>query len=192
MRTAQCHRKTLETDIQVSVNIDGTGLSEISTGIGFMDHMLTLLAFHSKMDLTIQCVGDLTVDGHHTIEDVGLLLGSALKEALGDRIGIERYGSCFLPMDETLSRVVLDISNRPLLVYNVGFERFDLGSLDVQNIKEFFKSISQTLGMTLHLEVLYGENDHHKAEALFKGFGRAFKEAVKITGTGISSSKGVL
>lgn len=192
MRTAQCHRKTLETDIQVSVNIDGTGLSEISTGIGFMDHMLTLLAFHSKMDLTIQCDGDLTVDGHHTIEDVGLLLGRALKEALGDRIGIERYGSCFLPMDETLSRVVLDISNRPLLVYNVGFERFDLGSLDVQNIKEFFKSISQTLGMTLHLEVLYGENDHHKAEALFKGFGRALKEAVKITGTGISSSKGVL
>lgn len=192
MRTAQCHRKTLETDIKVSVNIDGTGLSEISTGIGFMDHMLTLLAFHSKMDLTINCDGDLEVDGHHTIEDLGLLLGSTLKEALGDKKGIERYGSSFLPMDETLARVVLDISGRPILVYNVTFERLDLGALDVQNIKEFFKSLSQTLGLTLHLEILYGENDHHKAEALFKGFGRALKDAVRITGTGVSSTKGVL
>ncbi|MCH4888518.1 imidazoleglycerol-phosphate dehydratase HisB [Acidaminobacter sp. JC074] len=192
MRSIKKQRSTKETAIDIELNLDGTGACDIETGIGFLDHMLTLFSFHSKIDLNVSCKGDLEVDGHHTAEDIGLLLGDCISEALGDKKGIERYGSVYLPMDETLARVVLDISGRPYLVYECDYQRFDLGGLDVQNIKEFFKSLSNTLGLTLHMSVLYGENDHHKAEALFKGFGRALKEAVKVTSDVLPSTKGVL
>jgi len=192
LRTISKGRKTGETQIEITLNLDGSGISKINTGIGFFDHMLTLLSFHSKVDLDISCQGDLEVDGHHTVEDIGLLLGECILEALGDKKGIERYGMSYLPMDETLARVVLDLSGRAYLVYECTYNRFDLGQMDVQNIKEFFKSLANTLKVTLHMTVLYGENDHHKAEALFKGFGRAFKDAIKISGDVLPSTKGVL
>ncbi len=192
MRTISKSRQTGETQIQITLNLDGSGISKINTGIGFFDHMLTLFSFHSKVDLDISCQGDLEVDGHHTVEDVGLLLGECILEALGDKKGIERYGMSYLPMDETLARVVLDLSGRPYLIYECTYERFDLGQMDVQNIREFFKSLANTLKVTLHMSVLYGENDHHKAEALFKGFGRALKDAIRISGDVLPSTKGVL
>lgn len=192
MRTISKSRQTGETQIQITLNLDGSGISKINTGIGFFDHMLTLFSFHSKVDLDISCQGDLEVDGHHTVEDVGLLLGECILEALGDKKGIERYGMSYLPMDETLARVVLDLSGRPYLIYECTYERFDLGQMDVQNIREFFKSLANTLKVTLHMSVLYGENDHHKSEALFKGFGRALKDAIRISGDVLPSTKGVL
>ena len=192
MRTISKSRQTGETQIQITLNLDGSGISKINTGIGFFDHMLTLFSFHSKIDLDISCQGDLQIDGHHTVEDVGLLLGKCILEALGDKKGIERYGMSYLPMDETLARVVLDLSGRPYLIYECTYERFDLGQMDVQNIREFFKSLANTLKVTLHMSVLYGENDHHKAEALFKGFGRALKDAIRISGDVLPSTKGVL
>ena len=192
MRTISKSRQTGETQIQITLNLDGSGISKINTGIGFFDHMLTLFSFHSKVDLDISCQGHLEVDGHHTVEDVGLLLGKCILEALGDKKGIERYGMSYLPMDETLARVVLDLSGRPYLIYECTYERFDLGQMDVQNIREFFKSLANTLKVTLHMSVLYGENDHHKAEALFKGFGRALKDAIRISGDVLPSTKGVL
>jgi len=192
LRTISKSRQTEETQIDITLNLDGSGISKINTGIGFFDHMLTLFSFHSKVDLDISCQGDLEVDGHHTVEDIGLLLGECILEALGDKKGIERYGMSYLPMDETLARVVLDLSGRAYLVYECTYNRFDLGQMDVQNIKEFFKSLANTLKVTLHMSVLYGENDHHKAEALFKGFGRALKDAIRISGDVLPSTKGVL
>jgi imidazoleglycerol-phosphate dehydratase len=192
MRKVSLSRTTKETAIQLNLNLDGVGEAKIDTGIGFFDHMLTLMCFHSKIDLSLEVEGDLEVDGHHTIEDIGLLLGDAITEALGDRKGIERYGSLLLPMDETLAQIAVDVSGRSYLVYDCGYSRNDLGTLDVQNIKEFFKSLVSKSGITLHISVLYGENDHHKAEAIFKGVGRVFRKAFTITNDSIQSSKGVL
>jgi len=192
MRKGKLSRKTAETEITISLDLDGSGQSDIETGIGFLDHMLELFTFHSGIDLQVKATGDIDVDGHHTVEDIGLVLGQALKEALGDKIGISRYGNFLLPMDETLAQIALDISGRPYLVYKCEFIRVDLGQLDVQNIKEFFKSLCNTLGLTLHINVLYGENDHHKAEAIFKGFGRAMRQAIALTGSRLESTKGVI
>lgn len=192
MRQIEINRTTKETKINCVLNIDGSGKYNIKTGIGFLDHMLELFSFHSGFDLTLDVQGDIEVDSHHTVEDIGLVLGEAIYKALGDKKGINRYGSMYLPMDETLSRVTLDLSGRPYLVYDCTYQRADLGTLDVQNIKEFFKSVSNSALMTLHLSVLYGDNDHHKAETLFKGFGRALKVAVQITSDQVMSSKGVL
>lgn len=192
MRKVSRSRITKETNVSVAIDLDGTGQCEIDTPVGFFNHMLELFAFHSEIDLTIKATGDVDVDGHHLVEDVGLLLGACIKEALGERKGIQRYGAMLLPMDETLARAVVDLSGRPTLVYLCDYNRFDLGTLDVQNIEEFFKSLVNESKITLHLEVLYGSNDHHKAEALFKGFGRAMKDAVKIVSDVMPSSKGVL
>lgn len=192
MRGSTISRTTKETAISLSLNLDGTGKSNISTGIGFLDHMLTLFSFHSGIDLTVECNGDIQVDDHHTTEDIGLALGQALLEALGDKKGLNRYGSSYVPMDETLARVVVDFSGRPYLVYNAKIEREKVGMLDTQNVKEFFKSVSNEAKMNCHMEVLYGENDHHKIEALFKAFGRSVREACEIVSNEIPSTKGVL
>jgi imidazoleglycerol-phosphate dehydratase len=192
MRKAEINRETLETKVDITINLDGTGKSNINTGVGFLDHMLTLLAFHSRFDIDITCVGDLYIDDHHSVEDIGLALGTAFNEALGDKKGIKRYASLFIPMDESLCRVALDISNRPTLVYNVEFQREKIGTIDTQNFKEFLKSFANEARLTLHLEVLYGDNDHHKIEAVFKALARALQEAVTITSNELPSSKGVL
>ncbi len=192
MRKAEINRKTKETDIQLLLDVDGTGQSDIQTGIGFLDHMLTLFAFHSKMDLTIHCKGDVEVDSHHTTEDIGIALGQALQTALGDKTGIARYGSVHLPMDETLALVAVDLSGRSTLVYNACVNRECLGSLATEDVKEFFKAVADNSLMTLHLNILYGANDHHKIEALFKGFGRALRGAVAVTSNQLESTKGVL
>ena len=191
-RTAQLNRKTNETNIEVKINLDGSKTIDIQTGIGFFDHMLTLFAFQAGMDLTVKAEGDLYVDDHHTIEDVGITLGQAFNQAISDKKGINRYAYSLLPMDEALSRIVIDISNRPFLVYNVALKREKLGLLDTQNIKEFFKAFVQEARITLHLESLYGENDHHIVESLFKGFGRALKDAITIVSNEVPSTKGVL
>jgi len=192
MRTAKIERKTLETNVLVELNLDGEGKSSINTGIGFLDHMLTLLSFHGKFDLKVECTGDLYVDDHHTVEDIGLALGSAFNKAIGDKKGIKRYSSLYIPMDESLCLAVLDISNRPYLVYDINFEREKIGSIDTQNFKEFFKSFVNEARITLHINVLYGENDHHKIESVFKAFGRVLNEAAMVCSDNISSSKGVL
>lgn len=192
MRTSTKIRTTKETSISLTLTIDGKGSSNINTGIGFLDHMLTLFSFHSGIDLTVECEGDIYVDDHHTTEDIGLTLGQALLEALGDKKGINRYGSSYVPMDETLARVVVDFSGRPYLIYNVKIEREKVGTLDTQNVKEFFKSVSNEAKMNCHMEVLYGENDHHIIEALFKAFGRAVREACKVVSNEVPSTKGVL
>ena len=192
MRKATIKRTTKETDIKLTLNLDGTGKSMIDTGIGFFDHMLTAFSFHSKIDLDIICDGDLVVDDHHTIEDVGLVLASGILEALGDKTGINRYGFSYIPMDETLVRVVIDFSNRCSFIYQVDLQQERIGNLNTQNIQEFFKSISNEAKMNLHMEVLYGDNDHHKVEALFKACGRAVKEAVKVVDERLPSTKGVL
>jgi len=192
MRTATINRKTKETDIALTLNLDGSGQSQIQTGVGFFDHMLTAFSFHSGIDLEVACKGDLWVDDHHTVEDVGLALAAGILEALGDKLGINRYGHSYVPMDETLARAVIDFSGRPAFVYHVKLERDKVGDMDTQNVQEFFKSISNEAKMNLHLAVLYGDNDHHKVEALFKAFGRAVKEAVKIVDDRLPSTKGVL
>ena len=192
MRRAKVERKTHETNISVEINLDGDGLCDIDTGIGFLNHMLTLIAFHGKFDLFIKCSGDLYVDDHHTVEDVGLAFGEAFNKAVGDKKGIRRYSSLFIPMDESLCRIALDISNRPCLVFDIDFERERLGTMDTQNFKEFFKSFVYKAGITLHIKVLYGENDHHKIEAVFKAFSRALKESIDKISNSIPSSKGVL
>jgi imidazoleglycerol-phosphate dehydratase len=192
MRASTVKRKTKETDIFVELNIDGTGQSDISTGIGFFDHMLTLMAFHGRLDLKIRCQGDLDVDSHHTVEDIGLALGQAFVEALSDKKGIRRYANAYTPMDESLARVVLDISNRPYLVYKVDLKKDYLGQMDTQNFEEFFRAFAMASRVTLHVEVFYGNNDHHKIEAVFKTLGRVLSEASDITDDRISSTKGVL
>lgn len=192
MRKAKIERKTLETEVMVDLNLDGRGICEINTGIGFLDHMLTLLSFHGNLDLKVTSKGDLYVDEHHTIEDIALSLGQAFNKALGDKKGIKRYSSLYIPMDESLCRLALDISNRPYLVYDVDFDSEKIGDINIQNFKEFFKSFTNEAKLTLHIQVLYGENDHHKIEAVFKAFSRALKEAVIITSNTVTSSKGVL
>ena len=192
MRMSTINRNTKETTIELSLNLDGSKQININTGIPFFDHMLTLLAFHGSFDLDVFAKGDIDVDDHHTVEDVGLALGQAIYQALGNKIGINRYGMMYLPMDEALSRVVLDLSNRPYLVFKAKFNRDKVGTMDTQNVFEFFKSVSNEAKMNLHMEVLYGENEHHKIESLFKGFGRALKEAINIVSYEVSSTKGVL
>lgn len=194
MRTANLERKTLETGVSCELNLDGTGFCEINTGIGFFDHMLTLLAKHSFCDLCLQAQGDLDVDSHHTVEDCGIVLGQALKEALGNKAGIHRYGNCFLPMDEALVQVCLDFSGRPYLVFEGDIPKVTLGIYDAEMTEEFFRAVAVQAGITLHIRVLYGKNTHHIIEAIFKGFARAMAEAVAIDSRvkGVMSSKGVL
>src|ERR1700730_5880324 len=180
MRVATVKRKTKETDIEVSVNLDGTGVSSVATGIGFFDHMLDLLARHSRIDITVKAVGDLHIDHHHTTEDVGIALGQAVKQALGTMAGITRYASIHMPMDETLSRVVIDISGRPVLVFKVEFPRDKVGTFDTELVREWFNAFAINAGVTLHVETLYGENSHHIAESCFKGLARALRAAVAI------------
>jgi len=195
MRRASVERKTKETRIQASVNLDGTGISEIATGIGFLDHMLEQLSRHSLIDITLRAEGDLHIDAHHTTEDTGIALGTAVSQALGDRRGIRRYGSALIPMDETLTRVALDASNRPYLIWRVTFSRDKLGGFDTELFKEWFQAFAQQAGLTLHVENLYGENNHHIAESCFKGLARALRAAVEPdprAGGSVPSTKGVL
>ena len=194
MRTSEIARKTLETEIMVKLNLDGTGKTDINTGVGFLDHMLTLLGKHGFLDLTVKAQGDLNVDSHHTVEDVGLALGQALHEALGNKAGIHRYGSCLLPMDETLAQIALDFSGRPFLVWHADISRVMLGNMEAEMLEEFFRAVAMESGLTLHVNLLYGKNTHHMAEAIFKGFARAVAEAVAIDPRvpGVMSSKGTL
>lgn len=180
MRTATIKRKTRETDIEVTVNLDGTGVSNSATGIGFFDHMLELLAKHSRIDITVKAVGDLHVDFHHTTEDVGIALGQAVKQALGNMAGITRYASMLMPMDETLTRVVIDVSGRPFLVFKAEFPRDKIGEFDTELVREWFQAFAINAGVTLHVETLYGVNSHHIAESCFKGLARALRAAVAI------------
>ena len=179
-RTASLQRKTNETDIQLSLNLDGNGQVEVSTGVGFLDHMLDLLGRHANIDLSVEATGDLHIDFHHTTEDIGIVLGQALKEALGDKAGIHRYGSFYLPMDEALSRVVIDLSNRPFLVWKTDFPSPKIGEMDTELFREFFQAFASAAGATLHVETLYGVNSHHIAESCFKGLGRALREAIAV------------
>jgi|SRR5659263_66014 imidazoleglycerol-phosphate dehydratase len=193
-RTASLRRKTGETDIEIKINIDGTGISDISSGIGFFDHMLTLFARHGNFDLIVKAQGDLDVDCHHTVEDVGIVLGQIFKEALGDKTSIKRYGTVYIPMDEALAFVTLDISNRAFLVFEADLSNLKVGDMDAEMVEEFFRAFAVNAGITLHAKVLYGSNTHHKIEALFKAFSRALKEASAIdsTITGVMSTKGIL
>lgn len=194
MRSGNVERKTLETGISAEWCLDGSGSCEINTGIGFFDHMLTLLAKHSFSDLVVHAVGDLDVDSHHTVEDCGIVLGQALKEAVGDKAGIHRYGNCFLPMDEALVQVSLDFSGRPYLVFDADIPKVQLGIYDAEMTEEFFRALAMQAGLTLHIRVLYGKNTHHIIEAIFKGFARALAEAVAFDSRvhGVMSSKGTL
>ena len=193
-RRAEIERKTAETQISIKLNLDGEGTCDIATGIGFLDHMLTLLAKHSFMDLTVKAKGDLEVDSHHTVEDIGIVLGEALREALGDKAGIHRYGNCFIPMDETLVQVCLDFSGRPFLVFGAEIPKIQLGNYDTEMTEEFFRAVAVHCGLTLHIRVLYGSNVHHIIEAIFKAFARAVAEATAVDPRvkGVMSSKGVL
>jgi len=194
-RTAEVKRATKETDIQVAVDLDGKGTSNISTGIGFFDHMLDLLARHSRIDITVKARGDLHIDHHHTTEDVGIALGQAVKKALGDMKGINRYASVHMPMDETLTRVALDVSGRPFLVFKAKFGRDKVGAFDTELVQEWFQAFAMNAGLTLHVETLYGTNDHHIAESCFKGLARALRQALSIDPRAageVPSTKGTL
>jgi imidazoleglycerol-phosphate dehydratase len=193
-RCAVIERKTAETQAAIKLDLDGEGKCEIATGIGFLDHMLTLLAKHSFMDLTVKAKGDLEVDSHHTVEDIGIVLGEALKEALGDKTGIHRYGNCFIPMDETLAQVCLDFSGRPFLIFGADIPKIKIGNYEAEMTEEFFRAVAMNCGLTLHIRVLYGSNVHHIIEAIFKAFARSIAEAVAIDPRvkGVMSSKGVL
>lgn len=192
MRKALRERNTKETKIKAEINLDGSGESDINTGIGFFDHMLTLFAFHSGFDLKLYAKGDLEVCDHHTVEDCGIILGEIVKEALGDKRGIERYGSFNLPMDETLTNVTLDISGRSYLVYNCELKRDTIGTFSCEMVEEFLRAFAFNAGITLHVNVYYGSNDHHKVESIFKALGRALKTACKVTGDALPSTKGLL
>ena len=192
MRTSIQKRVTKETNIQIALGLDGTGKTDIDSGIGFFDHMLTAVAVHGKFDLAIKCTGDLEVDTHHSIEDIGIVLGLAFNEALGDKSGIKRYGSFTLPMDEALASCHLDIGGRAYTVFDASFTAEKIGDFETQMITEFFRAFATNAKITLHLEVKYGENDHHKAEALFKAFAHALRIAVSSVGTELLSTKGVL
>ena len=180
MRTASIQRKTKETEVAVSVNLDGTGIADVATGVGFFDHMLDLLARHSRIDITAKAIGDIHVDYHHTTEDVGIALGQAVRQALGPMVGITRYADLHMPMDETLTRVALDISGRSCLVFRVDFPRDKIGTFDTELVREWFNAFTMNAGVTLHVETLYGDNCHHIAESCFKGLARALRMAVAI------------
>jgi len=195
MRTASIARKTSETDIAVEVNLDGTGAYAVSTGIGFLDHMIEQFSRHSLIDISCQIRGDLHVDQHHTTEDSAIAIGQAIVQALGDKAGIGRYGVAYSPMDEALCRVTLDISGRPWLVWNAGFTQPRLGEMDTELFQHWFHSIAQAVGITLHVEQLYGDNNHHIIEGIFKGFARAMRQAVELDlrkAGAIPSTKGQL
>ena len=195
MREATIARKTKETSIEVTVNLDGGGVYQVSTGIGFLDHMLEQLSRHSLIDLTVKAKGDLHIDFHHTTEDTAIAIGQAVSEALGERTGIVRYGEALIPMDETLTRVALDVSNRPYLIWRVSFVRPKIGDMDTELFKEWFQSFAQHAGVTLHIENLYGENSHHIVESCFKGLARSLRAAVAIDprkSGDVPSTKGVL
>jgi len=194
MRAAQITRKTAETDIDVQINLDGTGIYDNKTGVGFFDHMLDQLARHSLIDMTIRATGDLHIDDHHTVEDVGIALGQALAKALGDKKGIRRYGSCLLPMDDAQIRCALDLSARPFLIWNVTLPTPKIGTFDTELVREFFQALSTHGGITLHVDQLHGFNSHHIAEAAFKSVARALREAVEADprSTGLPSTKGSL
>jgi imidazoleglycerol-phosphate dehydratase len=195
LRKARIERKTKETGIAAEVNLDGTGTYSVSTGVGFFDHMLEQLSRHSRIDISLTAKGDLHVDGHHTVEDCGIVLGQAVAEALGDKRGIARYAHAYLPMDETLTRTSLDISGRPYLIWHVAFRAQKIGDMDTELFREFFQAFAQNAGITLHMELLYGENAHHIAESCFKGLARALGQAVAIAEAAkgeIPSTKGQL
>lgn len=193
MKHGLVERKTRETEVSVEVTIDGKGIADISTGIGFFDHMLTALSVHSGISMNIKCQGDLYVDGHHTVEDTGIVLGQAIAQALGDKSGIVRYGTAYIPMDEALGFCSLDISNRPFLVFNGEFTNQMIGEYDTCLTEEFFRAFAVNAGITLHVNMVYGKNDHHKCESVFKAVAHALKMAVKETGSGETlSTKGGL
>lgn len=193
-RSAKVARATKETDIKLELTIEGKGKSAITTGIPFMDHMLTLMAAHGFFDLTLNAKGDIEIDDHHTVEDIGIVLGDAFNKALGGRKGIKRYGRGLVPMDEALASVVIDFSNRPFLVYHVNLKRDSAGRFDAQLIQEFFRAFVNRSGVTLHINVMYGENTHHIIEAVFKAFGQALDEATMLDSriTEVRSTKGIL
>jgi imidazoleglycerol-phosphate dehydratase len=195
MRKAELHRRTAETEIRVALDLDGTGARDCRTGVGFFDHMLDQLARHSMIDIEVEAKGDLHIDDHHTVEDTGIALGTALAQALGDKAGIRRYGSCLLPMDEALVRAALDLSGRPFLIWNLPLASAKIGSFDGELVREFFTAFAMRAGMTLHVERLAGENSHHVVEAAFKAVARALREAVEPdprSGGAVPSTKGTL
>lgn len=194
VRKAEITRNTLETKIEVRLNLDGKGTSNINTGIGFLDHMLILFSKHGRIDLDVNAKGDLHVDAHHTVEDLGIVLGQCIKEALNDKKSIVRYGNSFVPMDESLAQVCIDISNRAFLVYDVAITSEMTGGIETQLFEEFFRAIAVNAGLTLHIRLHYGKNSHHIIEAVFKAFGRALYEAIKVDSSieGVMSTKGSL
>jgi imidazoleglycerol-phosphate dehydratase len=195
MRKGAIVRKTKETSVEVGVDLDGSGAADVSTGVGFFDHMLDQLARHSLIDLTIRAAGDRHIDDHHTVEDVGIAVGQALAKALGDKRGLTRYADCLLPMDETLTRVALDVSGRPFLVFRTEFPTERIGAFDTELVREFFQALAGNAGLTLHIETLYGVNSHHIAESCFKGVARALRDAVAIDpgqAERVPSTKGAL
>jgi imidazoleglycerol-phosphate dehydratase len=195
MRTGRIARKTAETDIGVEVNLDGTGAYDVATGIGFLDHMIEQFSRHSAIDLVCKVAGDLHVDQHHTTEDSAIAIGQAIHQALADKRGITRYGAAYSPMDETLARVALDISGRPYLVWKAAFSQPRLGEMDTELVEHWFHSVAQAAGITLHVELLYGQNNHHICEAIYKGFARAMRQAVSLDprkGDAVPSTKGIL
>ena len=193
-RRAEVERKTNETEITLCLNIDGTGKGEINTGVGFFDHMLNLFVKHGLFDLKLEAKGDLNVDGHHTVEDIGIVLGQALKDAAGEKRSIKRYGASFVPMDEALAMVVLDLSGRPFLVFDARFTGDKAGEMDTELVEEFFRAVAFNAGINLHIKVFYGSNNHHIIEAIFKAFGKALDEATSIDERidGVMSTKGML
>ena len=195
MRQASAERVTKETSVSATVDLDGAGVYDVATGIGFLDHMLEQLSRHSLIDLEVRAKGDLHIDFHHTTEDTGIVIGEAVSRALGDRAGIARYGAAIIPMDETCTRVSVDASNRPYLIWRVTFTKPKLGDMDTELFKEWFKAFAQNAGLTLHVENLYGENNHHIVESCFKGLARALRQAVEIDprkADAVPSTKGVL
>lgn len=191
-RTAKTHRQTKETDVSCELNLDGVGKYEIDTGIGFLDHMLSHLSKHGKVDMVIKAKGDLNVDAHHTVEDIAICLGECLAEALGDKKGIARYGHSSVPMEETIANVSIDLSGRPSCVYQVDYRTDKIGDFDVECLEEMLRSFSNHGKFNLHINVPYGTNSHHKAEAIFKALGQALAAAVRIVGTDVPSTKGLL
>lgn len=192
MRASQIKRNTKETDINLSINLDGDGINNIQTEIGFFNHMLTLMSFHSGIDINLKTIGDLEVCDHHLVEDIAICMGTCIKKALGDKRGIKRYSTVFIPMDEALVMVSIDISGREYLHFEADFKRENIGNFSVEMVKEFFRALAFNAGITLHIKVLYGENDHHKIEGIFKAFAKALKEAIKIETNEIPSSKGCI
>jgi imidazoleglycerol-phosphate dehydratase len=194
VRYAELARKTKETEISLKINLDGKGENTISTGVGFLDHMLCLFSGHGHFDLSLECKGDLSVDSHHTVEDIGIVLGKSISEALGKRESVKRYGTSFVPMDESLAMVSLDLSNRPFLHFEVPFSTDRIGDMETEMFEEFFRALAVNGGMTLHVKLIHGKNNHHMIEAVFKAFARALKEAVSIDSSiqGVPSTKGLL